>query len=123
MGKSKKKQAKEPKEEVFHVECILAARVESMGEVADWVYFIMLGFLRVLIWCSFIWEPASGVANCQQLLKRFWQHVGTDNEDYQTGYEIHAKEGWIRQEKAQFKKKFGKEIEREQTKGDFYYSR
>ncbi|KAK0473231.1 hypothetical protein IW261DRAFT_1505036 [Armillaria novae-zelandiae] len=104
MAKSKKKQTKEPKEEVFHVECILAARVESTG---DW-------------WGGYddeenSWEPASGVANCQALLKKFWAHVGTDNEDYHSGYEIHAKESWIRHEKAQFKKKFGKEIEREQA--------
>ncbi|KAK0198588.1 hypothetical protein F5146DRAFT_996041 [Armillaria mellea] len=83
-----------------------------MGEVADWEYLVKWGGYGDE---ENSWEPASGVANCQQLLKRFWAHVGTDNEDYHIGYEIHAKEGWIRYEKAQFKKKFGKEIEKEQA--------
>ncbi|KAK0465306.1 uncharacterized protein EV420DRAFT_951783 [Desarmillaria tabescens] len=102
MGKSKKKQAKEPEPEVFHVECILAARVEDSG---DWEYLVK--------WGGYGDEDNTGVANCQELLQRFWEHVGMDNEDYQVGYEIHAKESYIKQEKAQFKKKFGKEIERE----------
>ena len=41
------------------------------------------------------WEPSENVADCTRLLESFWKHVGMDNEDYPTGYEVSAEPEWI----------------------------
>ncbi|KAI0048006.1 hypothetical protein FA95DRAFT_1141100 [Auriscalpium vulgare] len=77
------------KQEVFVVEVITAARVT---EDNDWEYYVK--------WEGYdsdadTWEPEANVAKCKRLLHSFWEHVGTDNEDYPVGYTCEAKDYWI----------------------------
>jgi len=41
------------------------------------------------------WEPEENVKKCVRLLKSFWKHVGTDDEDYPPGYMVEAEPEWI----------------------------
>lgn len=41
------------------------------------------------------WEPAANLDSCKALIKRFWEAVGIDDEDYQIGVELHAPDDWI----------------------------
>jgi len=43
--------------------------------------------------CS--WEPTANVQQCDRLLASFWKHVGTDDNDYEIGYEVAADKNWI----------------------------
>ncbi|KAG6900161.1 hypothetical protein C0993_002090 [Termitomyces sp. T159_Od127] len=52
------------------------------------------------------WEPEENVAGCQRLLASFWAHVGTDDNDYDIGYEVTADEKWIKKEKRFFSKEY-----------------
>ncbi|GAW05687.1 hypothetical protein LENED_007560 [Lentinula edodes] len=48
------------------------------------------------------WEPEEHIANCQRLLASFWQEIGTDDNDYDPGYQCAPSEAWIKKEKARF---------------------
>jgi hypothetical protein len=41
------------------------------------------------------WVPAENLKNCEHLLKKFWRHVGVDDQDYPANYEVAAEQGWI----------------------------
>lgn len=41
------------------------------------------------------WEPEENLEACSRLLQSFWNHIGTDNDDYQIGHEVKAKKDWI----------------------------
>lgn len=41
------------------------------------------------------WEPDKNVEGCKRLLKSFWEHVGTDDNDYFPGHEVSAEQEWI----------------------------
>jgi hypothetical protein len=44
---------------------------------------------------SLSWEPQSGLAGCERILKRFWNHIGMDDEDYEPGAVLKASDEWI----------------------------
>ncbi|KAG6831266.1 hypothetical protein H0H92_011776 [Tricholoma furcatifolium] len=58
------------------------------------------------------WEPEENVAGCQRLLASFWEHVGTDDNDYYAGYEVAADETWIKKEKRHFALEYAAETKR-----------
>ncbi|KAG6842490.1 hypothetical protein C0991_000016 [Blastosporella zonata] len=139
MPSSKRKiesEEEEEEEEVYHVEVITKARVAppSSGEEdeddqeqlrrkkgkskkpkkAQWEYFVK--------WANYnsdsnSWEPAENVAGCQRLLASFWEEVGTDNGDYDVGYNVEASEKWIKKEKRHFQKEYNEAKRREERNG------
>jgi hypothetical protein len=42
------------------------------------------------------WEPPANLGDCAELVKRFWAHVGIDDNDYEPGAVLKAKPDWIR---------------------------
>ncbi|PPQ85731.1 hypothetical protein CVT25_003109 [Psilocybe cyanescens] len=129
MGKKSKK-----KEEVFHVEVITQARVarSDSTDEARWEYYVKVMWMLKSD-CNSVfasWEPEKNLkAGCGRLLTSFWQHVGMDNDDYQVGYVVKAKQDWIvflplgyssciillESEKAFFKAEFDKMLEKERN--------
>ncbi|KAG2350636.1 hypothetical protein BDR05DRAFT_985641 [Suillus weaverae] len=106
MGRNKKK----VQQEVYHVEVITKARVSDEG---DWEYYVK--------WAGYdsdadTWEPTRNVSQCERLLCSFWDHIGNDNNDYPIGYEIAARDYWIKQEKEFFAKQFSEEAKRKSEK-------
>ncbi|KAG1867800.1 hypothetical protein DFJ58DRAFT_113070 [Suillus subalutaceus] len=98
MGRKKKVE-----QEVYHVEVITKARVSEEG---DWEYYVK--------WAGYdsdadTWEPTQNVLKCQRLLSSFWDHVGSDDDDYSVGYEITAKDHWIKKEKEFFATQFAED--------------
>ncbi|KAG1885640.1 hypothetical protein F4604DRAFT_1951840 [Suillus subluteus] len=98
MGRKKKVE-----QEVYHVEVITKARVSEEG---DWEYYVK--------WAGYdsdadTWEPSQNVLKCQRLLSSFWDHVGNDDDDYSVGYEITAKDHWIKKEKEFFATQFAED--------------
>ncbi|KAG6845960.1 hypothetical protein H0H87_011008 [Tephrocybe sp. NHM501043] len=78
-------------------------------KTAQWEYYVK--------WANYdsdsnSWEPAENVAGCQRLLASFWKHVGTDNKDYEPGYQVEAEDKWIKQEKRYFQKEYNDEKEK-----------
>jgi hypothetical protein len=101
MGRKKKVE-----QEVYHVEVITKARVSEEG---DWEYYVK--------WAGYdsdadTWEPAPNVSKCERLLCSFWDHVGNDDDDYSIGYEIAAKDHWIKKEKEFFATQFSEDAKR-----------
>ncbi|KAG2368177.1 hypothetical protein BDR07DRAFT_111892 [Suillus spraguei] len=101
---------KKVEEEVYHVEVITKARVSEEG---DWEYYVK--------WAGYdsdadTWEPADNLRQCNRLLQSFWLHVGTDDNDYSVGYEITAKNQWIKQEKEFFARQFSEDAKRKSEK-------
>ena len=43
------------------------------------------------------WEPERNVVGCDRLLASFWKHIGSDDNDYEEGYEFVADPDWIGQ--------------------------
>ncbi|EKM60867.1 uncharacterized protein PHACADRAFT_204012 [Phanerochaete carnosa HHB-10118-sp] len=98
---AKKKKFQEDDEEQFHVEVITKAKVNSAG---DWDYYVR--------WAGYgpeadSWEPSENVEGCDRLLKSFWKHVGTDDNDYEEGCVFEAEPEWIEKEKEFFHAHFG----------------
>ncbi|KAH9947674.1 hypothetical protein B0H21DRAFT_737547 [Amylocystis lapponica] len=90
----KKKQIAEEsssEEEQFHVEVILAAKVNEDG---GW-------------WANYDSDSNRERSGCDRLLNSFWHHVGLDDEDYNEGYEVRAEDEWIDKEKLYFAQTFG----------------
>lgn len=56
------------------------------------------------------------MSQCERLLCSFWDHIGNDNNDYPIGYEIAARDYWIKQEKEFFAKQFSEEAKRKSEK-------
>ncbi|KAJ3873969.1 hypothetical protein F5051DRAFT_108541 [Lentinula edodes] len=79
------------------VEYLKGAKVDDDGE---WRYLVK--------WHGYdepkhdTWEPEEHIANCQRLLASFWQEIGTDDKDYDPGYQCAPSEAWIKKEKARF---------------------
>lgn len=101
---------KKVEEEVYHVEVITKARVSEEG---DWEYHVK--------WAGYdsdadTWEPGDNLRQCNRLLESFWLHVGTDDNDYNIGYEITAKNHWIKQEKEFFARQFSEDAKRKSEK-------
>ncbi|KAA1468560.1 hypothetical protein DENSPDRAFT_474386 [Dentipellis sp. KUC8613] len=100
-------------DEVFHVEVITKARVNDDRE---WEYYVK--------WAGYesdadSWEPSENVHSCDRLLRSFWTHVGTDNEDYDPGYVVEAEPSWIAREREFFAKRIKsqtQEKEKERTR-------
>ncbi|KAL4268000.1 Chromo domain-containing protein [Pleurotus pulmonarius] len=97
MGKKKNRQ---PQSEEYHVEVITAARVL---DTLEWEYHVK--------WAGYdsesdSWEPQANVESCTDLLKRFWKHIGLDDEDYPAGHVCEAKQAWIKKEKKMFANNF-----------------
>ncbi|KDQ30537.1 hypothetical protein PLEOSDRAFT_1101525 [Pleurotus ostreatus PC15] len=95
-----KKKSKQPQPEEYHVEVITAARVL---DTLEWEYHVK--------WAGYdsesdSWEPQANVESCTELLKRFWKHIGLDDEDYPAGHVCEAKPSWIRKEKKMFANNF-----------------
>ncbi|KAG6911808.1 hypothetical protein DXG01_000055 [Tephrocybe rancida] len=95
--KGKSKRAKKAKW-VWFIVCSNAANSNDLQE-----YFVK--------WANYdsdanSWEPEENVAGCQRLLASFWDHVGTDNGDYDVGYEVAAQEKWIKKEKRYFSQEY-----------------
>ncbi|KAG6861207.1 hypothetical protein C0995_002556 [Termitomyces sp. Mi166 len=86
--KGKNKELKKPKWEYLVEVCAVLANSSR----------VMLNILP--------WEPEENVAGCQRLLASFWAHVGTDDNDYDIGYEVAADEKWIKKEKRFFRKEY-----------------
>jgi hypothetical protein len=127
-GRHAKKPIIEDEEEVYHVEVITKARVAPVSDSSseDEPESSVSGILRKkkkdkthsqarweywVKWAGYdtdanSWEPEKNVADCQRLLSSFWDHIGMDNEDYPVGYEVHAKESWIRKEKKFFAREY-----------------
>ena len=40
-------------------------------------------------------EPEENLENCARLLRKFWDDVGVDDEDYYEGYVVKARPSWI----------------------------
>ncbi|KAF7306639.1 Chromo domain-containing protein [Mycena indigotica] len=55
------------------------------------------------------WEPAANLAACQELLQRFWSHIGVDDNDYPEGYTCKATPEWIEEQRERYKVEFNKE--------------
>ncbi|KAH7914493.1 hypothetical protein BJ138DRAFT_1143858 [Hygrophoropsis aurantiaca] len=51
---------------------------------------------RALLDVLFSWEPGGNVKECKRLLESFWNHIGYDDKDYPVGFEVAAKDNWIR---------------------------
>ncbi|KAG1716344.1 hypothetical protein ID866_828 [Astraeus odoratus] len=112
--KAEEEEVEDEDEEVYHVEVITKARVSDDG---DWEYLVK--------WAGYgsdadSWEPAENVKQCDRLLRSFWKHVGTDDNDYPIGFEIPAREEWINKEKKYFADTFfvpsAKKVEKEVKK-------
>ncbi len=54
-----------------------------------------LEYLRLIMYMNISWEPQANVESCTELLKRFWKHIGLDDEDYPAGHVCEAKQSWI----------------------------
>ncbi|KAH7869770.1 uncharacterized protein C8R40DRAFT_710432 [Lentinula edodes] len=80
----------EDEEEEYQVEYLKGAKVDDDGE---WRYLVK--------WHGYdepkhdTWEPEEHIANCQRLLASFWQEIGTDDKDYDPGYQCAPSEAWI----------------------------
>ncbi|KAJ3541216.1 hypothetical protein NM688_g6118 [Phlebia brevispora] len=97
-------------EEKFHVEVIKKARVN--GD-ANWEY----------LWAGYdsdadSWEPSENVQECKRLLQSFWEDIGTDDMDYLPGYEVSASPAWIAKERKFFRRNFGKQLHKDETRKD-----
>ncbi|KAF9056385.1 hypothetical protein BJ165DRAFT_509238 [Panaeolus papilionaceus] len=136
MAKSRKTKKRKTNEEVFVVEVITKARVvapdtddedvppkntKGKGKEkqklpkAKWEYYVK--------WAGYgsdadSWEPQENVSSCVRLLQSFWDHVGTDNKDYLPGYEVSAKESWIKKEKAFFVRELKSEVSKTKKGSD-----
>ncbi|KAJ3927442.1 MAG: hypothetical protein NXY57DRAFT_1106396 [Lentinula lateritia] len=71
----------------------------NMTRAALSFHFIFTSFELTLL---HRWEPEEHIANCQRLLASFWQEIGTDDKDYDPGYQCAPSEAWIKKEKARF---------------------
>ncbi|KAF9015377.1 hypothetical protein BDQ17DRAFT_1536047 [Cyathus striatus] len=123
---AKKKAVSE--EETFVVEVITKARVVNADDDEDkkgkrkrkhkeqpamWEYYVK--------WEGYdsdanTWEPEANLTECERLLRSFWEHIGVDNEDYQIGYVVEAKDDWIQAEKRYFAKQLAKDNRRKGKK-------
>ncbi|TFY65795.1 hypothetical protein EVG20_g5292 [Dentipellis fragilis] len=86
-------------------EVITKARVNDDKE---WEYYVK--------WAGYdsdadSWEPSENVHSCDRLLRSFWTHVGTDNEDYEPGYLVEAEPSWIAREREFFTKRIKSQTE------------
>ncbi|KJA26132.1 hypothetical protein HYPSUDRAFT_37011 [Hypholoma sublateritium FD-334 SS-4] len=105
---ARKKGRKAKSEEVFHVEVVTKTRVvapEHDGDEPSWEYFVK--------WAGYgddanSWEPAANLDACQRLLGSFWEHIGTDNQDYHPGIVLEASKDWIKQEKEYFANEYNR---------------
>ncbi|KAJ7929811.1 hypothetical protein B0H13DRAFT_2310196 [Mycena leptocephala] len=52
------------------------------------------------------WEPTENVEACQALLRRFWNEIGLDDNDYGHGHVVMASKEWIELERRVFKEDF-----------------
>ncbi|KAJ7071531.1 hypothetical protein C8F01DRAFT_1110905 [Mycena amicta] len=97
----------EEEEEGFAVEVITMARVSDASVAEDgWQYRVK--------WDGYdssedSWEPAPHLSACQGLLKRFWNHVGVDDNDYEEGHIVRASAEWIAKERKRYRVEFNKE--------------
>ncbi|KZT21687.1 hypothetical protein NEOLEDRAFT_1181525 [Neolentinus lepideus HHB14362 ss-1] len=86
-------------EELYTVEVVTQARVQEEDGDAYWEYRVK--------WAGYdsdqdTWEPEDNLQGCERLLRSFWDHIGTDDEDYPIGYTVRARSDWIDQEKKFF---------------------
>ncbi|KAJ7842600.1 hypothetical protein B0H13DRAFT_2413608 [Mycena leptocephala] len=52
------------------------------------------------------WEPTENVEACQALLRRFWNEIGLDDNDYGHGHVVMASKEWIELERGCSRKIF-----------------
>ncbi|TFY61037.1 hypothetical protein EVG20_g7211 [Dentipellis fragilis] len=84
-------------EAYYPVEVITKARVNDDNEWNTTFYRTQEYYVK---WAGYrstadSWEPADNLHNCDRLLRSFWTHVGTDNEDYDAGYIVEVQPEWI----------------------------